>query len=214
VFVNTRRGTERVWRHLKGNGMEAAVLSGDVPQRKRQRLLSEFEDGTLPILIATDVAARGLHIPDVTHVFNFDLPQSGEDYVHRIGRTARAGESGHALSFACEDTAFYVPEIEDYIGAKLDTGSVGAALATNPAPPAPAERGKANAGRGSQGAKRQDRGHPNHPPNSRGGQGRGGGTSHKSDGNGGTGNADNASGAPRKRRRSRNRNKNNKAETP
>jgi ATP-dependent RNA helicase RhlB len=214
VFVNTRRGTERVWRHLKGNGMEAAVLSGDVPQRKRQRLLSEFEDGTLPILIATDVAARGLHIPDVTHVFNFDLPQSGEDYVHRIGRTARAGESGHALSFACEDTAFYVPEIEDYIGAKLDTGSVGAALAANPAPPAPAERRKANAGRGSQGAKRQDRGHPSHPPNSRGGQGRGGGTSHKSDGNGGKGNADNASGAPRKRRRSRNRNKNNKAETP
>lgn len=140
VFVNTRRGTELVWRYLKGNGIEAAVLSGDVPQRKRQRLLGEFQAGKLPVLIATDVAARGLHIPNVTHVFNFDLPQSGEDYVHRIGRTARAGESGQAVSFACEDTAFYVPDIERYIGAKIPGETVTPALLADLERPVAAER--------------------------------------------------------------------------
>ncbi len=137
VFVNTKRGAELVWRYLEGNGIEAAVLSGDVPQPKRQRLLSRFQAGQLPVLIATDVAARGLHIPDVTHVFNFDLPQSGEDYVHRIGRTARAGASGHAVSFACEDTAFYVPEIEEYIGDKIPGAAVESELLAELAPPAP-----------------------------------------------------------------------------
>ncbi|MGD2113028.1 MAG: DEAD/DEAH box helicase, partial [Gammaproteobacteria bacterium] len=92
VFVNTKRNAERVWSYLEGNGFKCAVLSGDVPQKKRQRLLGEFQKGQLPILIATDVAARGLHIPDVSHVFNYDLPQDAEDYVHRIGRTARVGK--------------------------------------------------------------------------------------------------------------------------
>ncbi|MEX1081220.1 MAG: DEAD/DEAH box helicase [Halofilum sp. (in: g-proteobacteria)] len=137
VFVNTKRGAERVWRYLEGNGIEAAVLSGDVPQPKRQSLLSRFQEGKLAVLIATDVAARGLHIPEVSHVFNFDLPQSGEDYVHRIGRTARAGASGHAVSFACEDTAFYVPEIEEYIGSKIPGAAVEGALLAELSPPAP-----------------------------------------------------------------------------
>jgi ATP-dependent RNA helicase RhlB len=140
VFVNTKRGAEHIWRYLAGNGLEAAVLSGDVPQRKRQRLLRDFQEGRVPVLIATDVAARGLHIPDVTHVFNFDLPQSGEDYVHRIGRTARAGASGNAVSFACEDTAFYVPDIESYIGEKLPSEPVAAELLAALQPPAPRER--------------------------------------------------------------------------
>ena len=135
VFVNTKRGCERVWRYLKGNGIEAAVLSGDVHQRKRQRLLGEFQAGKLPVLIATDVAARGLHIPGVTHVVNFDLPQNAEDYVHRIGRTARAGESGHAVSFACEDTAFSVPDIEEYIGHKIPTAPVKGELLADLQPP-------------------------------------------------------------------------------
>jgi ATP-dependent RNA helicase RhlB len=87
-----------------------------VHQSKRQSLLKRFHDGEIPILVATDVAARGLHIPDVTHVFNFDLPQDAPDYVHRIGRTARLGAKGEAISFACEDYAFHLPEIEDYIG--------------------------------------------------------------------------------------------------
>jgi len=136
VFVNTKRGCEHVWRYLKGNGIEAAVLSGDVHQRKRQRLLGEFQSGKLPVLIATDVAARGLHIPMVTHVFNFDLPQNAEDYVHRIGRTARAGESGHAVSFACEDTAFSVPDIEEYIGHKIPTAPVRGSILADLQPPA------------------------------------------------------------------------------
>ena len=100
VFVNMKRDAEKVWSYLEGNGLKSAILSGDVPQKKRQSLLRQFQDGELAILVATDVAARGLHIPDVSHVFNYDLPQDAEDYVHRIGRTARLGADGDAISFA------------------------------------------------------------------------------------------------------------------
>jgi ATP-dependent RNA helicase RhlB len=124
VFVNTKRNADRVWSYLEGNGFKCAVLSGDVPQTKRQRLLAEFQKGELPVLIATDVAARGLHIPDVSHVFNYDLPQDAEDYVHRIGRTARIGKDGDAISFACENFVYSLPEIEAYIGHKIQVGSV------------------------------------------------------------------------------------------
>jgi len=119
VFVNTKRAADRVWGYLEGNGYKAALLSGDVPQKKRESLLQHFQDGEFPFLVATDVAARGLHIPAVSHVFNYDLPQDQEDYVHRIGRTARAGASGVAISFACEDYAFSLPDIESYIRHKL-----------------------------------------------------------------------------------------------
>ncbi|MCG6898618.1 MAG: ATP-dependent RNA helicase RhlB [Gammaproteobacteria bacterium] len=124
VFVNTKRNAERVWAYLEGNGFKSAVLSGDVPQTKRQRLLKEFQGGKLPILIATDVAARGLHVPDVSHVFNYDLPQDAEDYVHRIGRTARVGKDGDAISFACENFVYSLPEIEAYIGHKIPVEAV------------------------------------------------------------------------------------------
>ena len=124
VFVNTKRNADRVWSYLEGNGFKCAVLSGDVPQTKRQRLLKEFQSGTLPVLIATDVAARGLHIPDVSHVFNYDLPQDAEDYVHRIGRTARIGKDGDAISFACENFVYSLPEIETYIGHKIPVEAV------------------------------------------------------------------------------------------
>ena len=116
VFTNTRAATERVDRTLNANGFHAASISGQVPQKTRQSLLRRFHDGEIPILVATDVAARGLHIPDVTHVVNFDLPQDAPDYVHRIGRTARLGAAGEAISFACENYAFHLPEIEEYIG--------------------------------------------------------------------------------------------------
>jgi ATP-dependent RNA helicase RhlB len=116
VFANTRVATDRVERTLNANGIHAAAMSGQVPQKKRQTLLKRFHDGEIPVLVATDVAARGLHIPDVTHVINFDLPQDAEDYVHRIGRTARLGARGEAISFACENYAFHLPEIEQYIG--------------------------------------------------------------------------------------------------
>src|SRR5580693_5140807 len=119
VFVNTKRSAERLESVLKANGFNAQALSGDVPQNKRLRFLRDFHDGKLAVLIATDVASRGLHIPDVSHVFNFDLPQDAPDYVHRIGRTARAGAEGDAISFACEEFAVSLPEIETYIGHKV-----------------------------------------------------------------------------------------------
>jgi ATP-dependent RNA helicase RhlB len=119
VFVNTKRMAERLEAILRANGFQAQALSGDVPQNKRLRFLRDFHDGKLAVLIATDVASRGLHIPDVSHVFNFDLPQEAADYVHRIGRTARAGADGDAISFACEDTAVSLPDIESYIGHKI-----------------------------------------------------------------------------------------------
>jgi len=124
VFTNTKGAAERLQGWLTANGLRAEVLSGDVPQPKRQRLLAEFSAGQLPIMVATDVAARGLHIPDVSHVFNFDLPQDAEDYVHRIGRTARAGAAGDAVSFACEEYAFSMLEIEQFIGHKIPVGRI------------------------------------------------------------------------------------------
>ena len=124
VFINTKDMGERLAVWLKKNGFNAEVLSGDVPQTQRLRILRDFTEGKLPILVATDVAARGLHIPDVSHVFNFDLPQNAEDYVHRIGRTARAGASGDAVSFACEKYVFSLPEIETYLGHKITTAPV------------------------------------------------------------------------------------------
>jgi len=142
VFVNTKRAGEKVWGYLEGNGIRCGVLSGDVPQKKRQRLLEDFEKGEFPVLVATDVAARGLHIPDVSHVFNYDLPQDAEDYVHRIGRTARAGASGKALSFACEEYAFSLAEIEEYIGQKIPMEGISAELLVTPEPPLRMERKK------------------------------------------------------------------------
>lgn len=119
LFVNTKYTAESVGAWLRGNGLSTAVLSGDVPQKKRERLLQEFKSGKIGLLVATDVAARGLHIPDVSHVINFDLPQDPEDYVHRVGRTARAGAGGDAISFACETHAFSLGEIEQFIGHKI-----------------------------------------------------------------------------------------------
>lgn len=124
VFINTKAHAERVTSYLLGNDINAALLSGDVPQAKRQKLMQRFKDGDIDVLVATDVAARGLHIPDISHVFNFDLPQDAEDYVHRIGRTARFGAKGEAISFACENYAFALPEIEAYIGHKIPTEPV------------------------------------------------------------------------------------------
>ncbi len=149
VFVNTKRAADTVWGYLEGNGHKAALLSGDVPQKKRESLLKHFQNGEFPFLVATDVAARGLHIPEVSHVFNYDLPQDVEDYVHRIGRTARAGASGIAITFACEDYAFSLPDIEAYIKHKLPVATASDELLEHPQPakrpekrPAPPARKK------------------------------------------------------------------------
>ncbi|MGR6840938.1 ATP-dependent RNA helicase RhlB [Aliivibrio wodanis] len=115
IFANTKHKCELVWGHLAADKHRVGLLTGDVPQKKRERILEEFTKGEVDILVATDVAARGLHIPQVTHVFNFDLPNEAEDYVHRIGRTGRAGESGNSISFACEEYAINLPAIEEYI---------------------------------------------------------------------------------------------------
>ena len=124
VFVNTRRLAEKLETALRANGFHAQALSGDVPQKKRLQFLRQFHEGELAVLIATDVASRGLHIPDVSHVFNFDLPQDAPDYVHRIGRTARAGAEGDAISFGCEEYAIGLPDIEAFIGRKIPVATV------------------------------------------------------------------------------------------
>ncbi len=153
VFTNTRAAADKVGRTLNANGISAAVISGRVRQEQRQKLLKRFHDGDIPVLVATDVAARGLHIPDVTHVFNFDLPQDAPDYVHRIGRTARLGAKGDAISFACEDYAFHLPEVEEYIGYSIPTESAGPELMPEiTIPPAP-KRNKPQRSSRSQGSK-------------------------------------------------------------
>ena len=116
VFANTKHRCEEIWGYLAADGHRVGLLTGDVVQKKRLSLLQQFTTGELDILVATDVAARGLHIPDVSHVFNYDLPDDCEDYVHRIGRTGRAGEKGISISFACEEYAMNLPAIETYIG--------------------------------------------------------------------------------------------------
>jgi len=134
VFVNMKVAAEKVARRLERQGFAVGMLSGDVPQKKRQSLLGKFQRGEIEILIATDVAARGLHIPDVSHVFNYDLPQDAEDYVHRIGRTARLGAEGDAISFACDMYAQGLPDIEAYIGQKIPVASVDPGLLLAPPP--------------------------------------------------------------------------------
>ena len=124
VFVNTKVWVERVARGLERGGYRVGVLSGDVPQKKRESLLAKFQKGGLEILVATDVAARGLHIDGVAYVYNYDLPFDAEDYVHRIGRTARLGAEGDAISFACERYAMSLPDIEAFIEQKLPTAAV------------------------------------------------------------------------------------------
>lgn len=149
VFVNTKAFVERVARALERGGYRVGVLSGDVPQKKRESLLNKFQKGQLEILVATDVAARGLHIDGVSHVYNYDLPFDAEDYVHRIGRTARLGAEGDAISFACERYAMSLPDIEAYIEQKLPVAAVEADLLVA-LPRAPRELPEGAEGEGEQ----------------------------------------------------------------
>jgi ATP-dependent RNA helicase RhlB len=134
IFVNTKAAAERITERVKRHGCRVGAISGDVPQLKRQKLLQRFQDGQLDILVATDVAARGLHIPAVSHVFNYDLPHEAEDYVHRIGRTARLGAEGDAISFACDLYAMSLPDIEAYIGQSIPVAPMDPALLVMPKP--------------------------------------------------------------------------------
>jgi ATP-dependent RNA helicase RhlB len=179
VFVNTKRVAEVLERTLTANGFVAQALSGDVPQNKRLKMMRDFHNGDIAVLIATDVASRGLHIPDVSHVFNFDLPNDAEDYVHRIGRTARAGAEGDAISFGCEEYAIALPDIERYIGHQIPRAAIEAAdLAVVTAPPpavwrerAPRQgqsRGGGRSGGGRSGGPHRSGGRPGGGPPRRG----------------------------------------------
>jgi len=173
IFVNTRRGAEELETMLKANGFNAEAISGDVPQNKRLRMIRDFHSGELAILIGTDVASRGLHIPDVSHVFNYDLPQDPEDYVHRIGRTARAGAEGDAISLGCEDYVQSLPDIEDYIGRKIAVASVAQELLAEITVPRYERRRFSGPGGGSRGGSGGGgRGGRSGPPRSGGSGGR------------------------------------------
>ena len=156
VFVNTRYGAQRLVDDLRRHGYSARGLTGNVVQTKRLRVLDEFRDGKLPILVATDVASRGLHIEGVSHVINYDLPQDSEDYVHRIGRTARVGAEGKAISLACENFVYSLDAIEKFVGYELpvafaDDDSYGEVLPADERRPShrrkPRRRGKRPGGR-------------------------------------------------------------------
>ena len=162
IFVNTRREADHLRDALVHNGINAEALSGDVPQRKRLRMLKDFQAGELAVLIGTDVASRGLHVPGVSHVFNYDLPQDAEDYVHRIGRTARAGATGDAISFGCETYAISLPEIEAFIGRKIpvatfDHSALVSAQPNAPRSPRPHPGGRPHGGGQRRGPPRRGR---------------------------------------------------------
>jgi ATP-dependent RNA helicase RhlB len=119
IFANMKRDVNRLYDRLRRDGINCTMLSGDVPQNKRTTRLENFRSGRIQILVATDVAGRGIHIDGISHVINYTLPYEPEDYVHRIGRTGRAGEEGISISFADEESSFYLPEIEEYIEEQL-----------------------------------------------------------------------------------------------
>ena len=173
VFVNTKRVAEVLERTLTANGFVAQALSGDVPQPKRLKMMRDFHNGDIAVLIATDVASRGLHIPDVSHVFNFDLPNDAEDYVHRIGRTARAGAEGDAISFGCEEYAIALPDIERYIGHQIPRAAIETVdLAAVTAPPPAVWRERAPRQGQARGGGRSGGGGPTRSGGSRSGGGR------------------------------------------
>ena len=119
IFVNTKAGVDWLTLKLQGNQMPAERITGDLPQRKRFRLMEQYKQGKIKILVATDVASRGIHVEDISHVINYDIPQDSENYVHRIGRTARAGKTGRALTLACEDYVYHLEPLEQMLGYKL-----------------------------------------------------------------------------------------------
>ena len=119
VFANRRDQTRWLFDKLNKTSITCGMLSGEVAQQKRTSTLKRFKDGNIKVLVATDVAGRGIHVNGISHVINYNLPEDPEDYVHRIGRTGRAGETGTSISLACEDDAFMLLDIEELLGEKL-----------------------------------------------------------------------------------------------
>lgn len=128
IFSNTKNKVEEISFRLKNNGFENEYIIGDLPQKKRQRIIDGIKEGKIKFLVATDVAARGLHVDDLDIVINYDLPDDCENYVHRIGRTARAGKKGRAVAFACEKFVYNLPAIENYLGRKIPVGVIDDAM--------------------------------------------------------------------------------------
>jgi ATP-dependent RNA helicase RhlB len=171
IFSNTREDARRLEDRLIRNGWEARALTGDVDQKKRLRILNDFKEGLLPVLVATDVASRGLHIEAVSHVINWDLPQDAEDYVHRIGRTARAGAGGKAIALVDEASALNLEAVEKFIGQKIAVEWAEDDLYMSEIRPTAEERrryaderrARLDARRGSDRGRRRD-GRPQHAP--------------------------------------------------
>ncbi|MEJ2589156.1 MAG: DEAD/DEAH box helicase [Deltaproteobacteria bacterium] len=163
VFTNRKDQTVKLADRLRQYRIECAVLSGDVPQKKRIQTLENFRDGKIRVLVATDVAARGLHVEGISHVINFTLPRAPEDYVHRIGRTGRAGATGISVSFACEADSFYIPDIEAYLGSPMQCTQPDSSLLELPAPevkPRPTKKrasSRPRKGRGGRSPRKQPR---------------------------------------------------------
>ena len=174
IFVNTRIGAARVAERLEQHGFKAGALIGLLDQRRRMKMLQGFKDNQIQFLVATDVASRGLHIDAVSHVFNYDLPQDPEDYVHRIGRTARAGATGKAISLACERYVYSLEAIEEFIGMRVPHSFPEEGLAAKllPAPRRP--RGDPDDRRQSRGGGRSSPGGGRGGQGGRAGAGRGG----------------------------------------
>ncbi len=165
IFANTKHACERIYQWMGADGHRVGLLTGDVPQRKRLKILEQFTNGELDFLVATDVAARGLHIPEVSHVYNYDLPDDFEDYVHRIGRTGRAGASGKAVNLACEEYVYNLPAIEEYIGHAIPvTKYAPEHLLSDIRTPRPAHRRQRGGRRGGQ---QQRRNHNHRKPPAR-----------------------------------------------
>lgn len=165
VFANRRDQCRDLDEDLRNQGVKVALMSGEIAQNKRLKTLEQFKRGDIQVLVATDVAGRGIHVNGVTHVFNYNLPENAEDYVHRIGRTGRAGKTGVSVSFASEDDAFSLPAIESYISQKLKTAVPDEELSvTMPNAPITRKRG----GRRPQGNRSQGgRGQSGRPPRQR-----------------------------------------------
>jgi ATP-dependent RNA helicase RhlB len=140
VFTNRRDQARRLTDKLNRYNISSSLLSGEVAQNQRIKTLEDFRSGRIRILVATDVAARGLHVEGVSHVVNYHLPHDAEDYVHRIGRTGRAGASGISVSFACEEDSFYIPAIEKFLGHEIHCIHPEDELIKDPPPPPPAAK--------------------------------------------------------------------------
>jgi len=142
VFANRRDICRTLFERLQKKGFKVGLIAGDVPQNRRMKTLESFKSGAVKVLVATDVAGRGIHVNGVSHVINYTLPEEPEDYVHRIGRTGRAGETGTSISFACEDDAFLLEPIEKLLDMKLSCTMPDDDLLVEP--PAPQKRAADN----------------------------------------------------------------------